>query len=99
MINKKELKCRIERGDYSLEGINDPNIPGSLIKFWLRDLATPLIPRHYYDECIRLGDLSCTPQIEEATREIIDTLPSKLLYIIIHIKITTVESYITWSSF
>lgn len=48
-----ELKLRIESGNYDLGGITDPNIPASLLKFWLRDLADPLVPAHLYDLCIK----------------------------------------------
>jgi hypothetical protein len=45
--NITELKLRLEKGDYSLGSITDPNVPASLLKFWLRDLAEPLIPADY----------------------------------------------------
>lgn len=47
-----ELKVRIEQGKYNLEGIDDANVPASLVKFWLRDLAEPVIPVELYDACI-----------------------------------------------
>ncbi|RKP10231.1 Rho GTPase activation protein [Thamnocephalis sphaerospora] len=46
------LKLRIEKGNYDMSGIRDPNVPASTLKFWLRDLAEPLIPGEYYRECI-----------------------------------------------
>jgi len=39
-----ELKLRLEKGNYSLEGIKDPMVPASLFKLWLRELTDPLIP-------------------------------------------------------
>lgn len=38
------LKDRIDRGQYQLSGVDDPNIPASLFKLWLRELQEPLIP-------------------------------------------------------
>lgn len=44
------LRLRIERSEYSLpESVRDPAIPASLLKYWLRDLAEPLIPAAFYD--------------------------------------------------
>ncbi|KAJ3097429.1 hypothetical protein HDU97_004877 [Phlyctochytrium planicorne] len=53
MVN--ELRCRVEKGNYDYSGITDPNVPSSLLKFWLRDLADPLIPSDMYDPCIKIG--------------------------------------------
>ncbi|KAG2214123.1 hypothetical protein INT46_001857 [Mucor plumbeus] len=48
-----ELRIRIENGNYDSTGIEDPNVPASLLKYWLRDLAEPLIPTNLYDDCIK----------------------------------------------
>jgi len=48
-----DLRLRIETGRYNLDGIKDPNVPASLVKFWLRDLTDPVIPTELYDSCIR----------------------------------------------
>ncbi|KAI8884398.1 Rho GTPase activation protein [Backusella circina FSU 941] len=48
-----ELRVRIENGNYDATGIDDPNVPASLLKYWLRDLAEPLIPTSFYDKCIK----------------------------------------------
>ncbi|RKO98401.1 hypothetical protein CXG81DRAFT_15960 [Caulochytrium protostelioides] len=50
-----DLRCRIEKGQYDLNGVRDPNVPSSLFKLWLRELADPLISADVYDECIALG--------------------------------------------
>ncbi|KAI9205889.1 MyTH4 domain-containing protein [Polychytrium aggregatum] len=42
-----DLKCRVEKNAYDLSGITDPNVPSSLLKLWLRDLAEPLIPSEF----------------------------------------------------
>jgi len=39
-----ELRLRIEKQNYNLEGITDPMVPASLLKLWLRELSDPLIP-------------------------------------------------------
>eukprot|EP01126_Amoeba_proteus_P001377 TRINITY_DN10394_c1_g1_i2.p1 TRINITY_DN10394_c1_g1~~TRINITY_DN10394_c1_g1_i2.p1 ORF type:complete len:232 (-),score=60.85 TRINITY_DN10394_c1_g1_i2:195-890(-) len=46
------LKIQIENGDYSCEGLDDPHIPGSLLKLWMRELAEPIIPCDLYDDAI-----------------------------------------------
>jgi hypothetical protein len=47
-----ELKLRIDRGYYTLDGVDDPHILASLFKLWLRELCDPLIPEEMYNECI-----------------------------------------------
>jgi len=46
-------RIRIENGRYESAGITDPNVPASLLKYWLRDLANPLILTEYYELCIK----------------------------------------------
>ncbi|EGF77726.1 hypothetical protein BATDEDRAFT_91387 [Batrachochytrium dendrobatidis JAM81] len=50
-----DLRCRIDKDEYRMDGIHDPNAPSSLLKLWLRELAEPLIPGEYYDGCIQVG--------------------------------------------
>lgn len=47
-----ELKLRIDKGFYSLDGVEDPNVLASLLKLWLRELCDPLIPDELYNDCI-----------------------------------------------
>lgn len=65
----KMLRMRIERGQYSIEGIHDPSTPASLLKLWLRELTEAVIPASFYERCLMVG-----PNVEEAIR-ILDELP------------------------
>ncbi|KAJ7124972.1 hypothetical protein C8R44DRAFT_914333 [Mycena epipterygia] len=47
-----ELKLRIDKGYYTLDGVDDPHVLASLMKLWLRELCDPLIPEEMYNECI-----------------------------------------------
>ncbi|KZT04600.1 uncharacterized protein LAESUDRAFT_657523 [Laetiporus sulphureus 93-53] len=47
-----DLKLRIDKGYYSLDGVEDPHVLASLIKLWLRELCDPLIPDEMYYDCI-----------------------------------------------
>ncbi|KAK0454720.1 hypothetical protein EV421DRAFT_439534 [Armillaria borealis] len=47
-----ELKLRIDRGYYTLDGVDDPHVLASLMKSWLRELCDPLVPEEMYNECI-----------------------------------------------
>ncbi|QRV79386.1 Rho GTPase-activating-like protein [Ceratobasidium sp. AG-Ba] len=47
-----DLRVRIDKGFYNLEGIDDCNVPASLFKLWLRELQEPLIPANMYNACI-----------------------------------------------
>ncbi|KAN0135437.1 hypothetical protein V8E53_006716 [Lactarius tabidus] len=46
------LKMRLDQGSYTLEGVDDPHVPASLFKLWLRELVDPLIPSEMYNDCI-----------------------------------------------
>lgn len=47
-----ELKLRIDRGYYTLDGVDDPHVLASLMKLWLRELCDPLVPEEMYNTCI-----------------------------------------------
>jgi hypothetical protein len=51
-----DLRLRIDRGFYNLEGIDDPHVPASLLKLWLRELQDPLIPEELYNQCIMCSE-------------------------------------------
>ncbi|CAO3650986.1 unnamed protein product [Mucor hiemalis] len=51
-----DLRVRIENGNYDATGITDPNVPASLLKYWLRDLADPIITSENYDDCIQYAE-------------------------------------------
>ncbi|TFY56119.1 hypothetical protein EVG20_g9052 [Dentipellis fragilis] len=50
-----ELKLRIDKGYYNLEGVDDPHVLASLLKLWLRELCDPLVPEEMYNDCITYG--------------------------------------------
>jgi hypothetical protein len=47
-----ELRTRIDRGFYTLAGVDDPHVLASLFKLWLRELRDPLVPDEMYNECV-----------------------------------------------
>lgn len=49
------LKDRIDRGQYQLNGIDDPHIAASLLKLWLRELQEPLIPPSKYNSALAVS--------------------------------------------
>ncbi|TFK44494.1 hypothetical protein BDQ12DRAFT_673099 [Crucibulum laeve] len=65
-----ELKLRIDRGYYTLDGVDDPHVLASLMKLWLRELCDPLIPDEMYNECI------INSKDPEACIRIIERLPT-----------------------
>lgn len=62
------LKMRIERGEYNLDGIQDPAVPASLLKLWVRELAQPVIPHSFYRRCLQTKDV-------QSAMDIVDELP------------------------
>ncbi|KAL0956203.1 hypothetical protein HGRIS_002360 [Hohenbuehelia grisea] len=65
-----ELKLRIDRGYYTLDGVDDPHVLASLMKLWLRELCDPLIPEEMYNECIT------SSKDPEACVRIVERLPT-----------------------
>ncbi|KAI0768673.1 hypothetical protein BD413DRAFT_478710 [Trametes elegans] len=65
-----ELKLRIDKGYYSLEGVDDPHVLASLLKLWLRELCDPLVPDELYNDCI-----TCAHRPEECV-QIVQRLPT-----------------------
>jgi Rho GTPase-activating protein 39 len=65
-----DLRLRIDRGYYTLDGIDDPNVLASLLKFWLRELCDPLVPEEMYNECIT------TAKDPEACVRMVERLPT-----------------------
>ncbi|KAG8863335.1 hypothetical protein FRB96_008827 [Tulasnella sp. 330] len=47
-----ELKARIDKGHYNMQGIDDPHVPASLLKMWFRELQEPVIPFDMYNDCV-----------------------------------------------
>jgi len=70
-----ELRCQVEKRNFNLNGCSDPNVPASLLKLWLRELAEPLIPAHVYENCMEIGKKECNENIGEMAWELINTLP------------------------
>ncbi|KAF8160909.1 hypothetical protein B0H34DRAFT_795758 [Crassisporium funariophilum] len=64
------LKLRIDRGYYTLDGVDDPHVLASLMKLWLRELCDPLVPEELYNECIQ------NSKDPEACVQIIERLPT-----------------------
>ncbi|KAI8139231.1 hypothetical protein BJV82DRAFT_255614 [Fennellomyces sp. T-0311] len=87
-----DLRIRIENGNYDASGITDPNVPASLLKYWLRDLENPLIESEYYDRCIR-----CSEDPEQAIA-IVNSLPDVnrriIMYMIAFVQEFTQEDVI-----
>ncbi|KAG1904419.1 uncharacterized protein F5891DRAFT_977275 [Suillus fuscotomentosus] len=47
-----ELKLRIDRGNYTPDGVDDPHVLASLLKLWLCKLCDPLMHEEMYKDCI-----------------------------------------------
>jgi len=65
-----DLKLRIDKGYYTLEGVGDPNVLASLMKLWLRELCDPLVPEEMYNVCVS------SSRLPEACVEHVKRLPT-----------------------
>ncbi|KAH8079402.1 hypothetical protein BXZ70DRAFT_960721 [Cristinia sonorae] len=65
-----ELKLRIDKGYYTLDGFDDPTILASCLKLWLRELCDPLVPEELYNDCIEHA------QEPETCVQIVQRLPT-----------------------
>ncbi|KAI9337364.1 hypothetical protein DFJ73DRAFT_849162 [Zopfochytrium polystomum] len=89
MVN--DLRVRVEKGNFDLAGISDPNVPSSLLKLWLRELADPLIPSDKYDLCIAVGHQEGSAKAGQAAVDILKSVPEinrkVALYVIKFLKV------------
>lgn len=81
-----ELRCRVEKKNYDLNGCTDPNVPASLLKLWLRELAEPLIPTSVYDECTQIGKTENEEGANAGQKawELVQTLPEMNRLVIVY---------------
>ena len=75
-----ELKVRIDRGYYNLEGIDDCHVPASLLKLWLRELEDPLIPESMYNECL---ESASDPEKVVATVKRLPTINRRVMLFVV----------------
>ncbi|KAG0197089.1 hypothetical protein BGX28_009414 [Mortierella sp. GBA30] len=64
-----QKRARIELGNYDITGIEDPHVPCSLLRLWIRDLPEPVIPYDMYQQCIQGA------QDKDAVAKVISSLP------------------------
>lgn len=53
------LKLKIERAEYNIQ-CDDPHVPASLLKLWLRELDEPIITTEFYQDCIKAAKDAAT---------------------------------------
>ena len=85
-VNALKVKC----DQWQYPSIDDAHLPASLLKLWYRELAEPLIPSRFYDQCI----LNCDKV--EPCIELVNALPDinriVLMYLIRFLQVCTSES-------
>lgn len=52
-----ELRLTVDQGRYTFVGYEDVHVAASLLRLWLRELATPLIPESWYARCLDAVDM------------------------------------------
>ncbi|KAJ2823712.1 hypothetical protein GGI24_003612, partial [Coemansia furcata] len=81
-------RLQIEAGQPDFSQIHDPNVPASLLKEWLRDLADPLIPESLYEMCMTSpSDPQTVPNVlsmaPESSQRVIGYLLEFLSYLLL----------------
>jgi hypothetical protein len=64
-VNALKVRC----DQWQLPALEDAHLPASLLKLWYRELAEPLIPSVFYEQCI----LHC--DIPETCIRLVNSLP------------------------
>ena len=69
------LKVEVDKGE-PLRGLPDAHVPASALKLWFRELADPLIPDAFYDQCLASHDspeqaLAAVQNIPELNRTVV----------------------------
>ncbi len=90
-----ETKVRIDKGHYNMQDVDDPHVPASLLKMWLRELQEPLIPPEMYNDCIEAAE-----DVDEIIR-IVKRLPTinrrALLFVISFIQLFIPDSAVAYT--
>eukprot|EP01125_Pyxidicula_operculata_P005721 TRINITY_DN1_c6_g1_i2.p1 TRINITY_DN1_c6_g1~~TRINITY_DN1_c6_g1_i2.p1 ORF type:complete len:579 (-),score=201.13 TRINITY_DN1_c6_g1_i2:224-1960(-) len=77
-----QLKFRIESGTYHCDEIYDPHVPGSLLKLWMRELASPIIPSELYMAAVEAAKADVPEDSCAVTRKL-PALNRKVVYYVI----------------
>jgi len=79
-LKVSDLRLQIEHGDYECK-FQDPHVPASTLKYWLRELEDPLIPAEFYDGAIECaqnedidGSLDLISKIPELNQKVVKFL-------------------------
>jgi len=83
-LNVLDLRLQIENGTYGCTTFDDPHVPGSLLKYWLREIDEPVIPPTFYDRALECAEDE-NSNIQKAL-DLVAELPElnrKVLYYII----------------
>jgi len=52
----EQAKSKLEKGEYLIDPSDDAHVPACLLKLWLRNLSTPVVPESAYDQCLDAAD-------------------------------------------
>eukprot|EP01133_Synstelium_polycarpum_P012870 gene12870-15115_t len=72
----KEMRQAIDKGDFSLTGVDDVRTPAALLKLWLRDIPDPLVPVSLYKAAIDspLDSLSIVQKLSPLSQRVLNYL-------------------------
>lgn len=80
------LKIAIESGDYSCKGVDDPHVPASLLKLWMRELIYPIVPTELYDPAIESASKDDAQMAVKLVKEMPVINRKVLFYVILYLR-------------
>jgi len=66
----------------TVKGVDDPHVPGSLLKLWMRELIYPIVPTELYDLAIESASKE-DPQLAVQLVKDMPVLNRRVLYYVI----------------
>ncbi|KAI9012756.1 hypothetical protein BC832DRAFT_547929 [Gaertneriomyces semiglobifer] len=91
------LRMRVEKEEYVLDGITDPNVPSSLLKLFLRELASPLIPAECYADCVEIGKMEASGMggVGPRARQVITRIPEDNRHVVEYM-LSFLREFVKW---
>lgn len=82
-----DLARQFESGDLRVPADTSPHVPAALLKKWMRELTSPIMPDQLYEACVDLGRQTACPG-RERLQSVIGQMPvhhARLMTAVLHL--------------